>query len=151
MLVCARDPLLSDQFDRRSSRPLAVPCSVSRTKFEQYLTYLFTNAGQNDEEGHKESDEDDAKCDGGIIASHGRPVGAVVKCWSTVVAKRIEPAPHDAAATAAAASISCLAENFTAHLSTGCKHRGTEENIIIRLQLDLQSKTVKVDMVIIGN
>lgn len=62
------------------------------------ITYFFAHAGQDDEECHKEGDGDDAECDGGHIARHGRPVGAVVKRRSTVVTKCIEPAFHCAAA-----------------------------------------------------
>lgn len=57
-------------------------------------TYFFSHAGQHDEERHKDGDEDDAECDGGHIASHGRSVCAVVERRSTVVTKRIEPAFH---------------------------------------------------------
>ena len=56
--------------------------------------YLFADAGEDDEEGHEERDEDDAQRDGRYISGHGRPVGVIVQGRSSVVTKRIEPASH---------------------------------------------------------
>lgn len=83
--------------DRRSRHATR---AASREKFMlnvKFETYFFAHAGQDDEECHKEGDEDDAECDGGHIARHGRSVGAVVKSRSTVVTKCVEPAFHCAA------------------------------------------------------
>ena len=55
---------------------------------------LFPDAGEDDEKGSEQRDEDDTQRDGGHVCGDGRPIGVIVKSGTAIVSKRIEPASH---------------------------------------------------------
>lgn len=82
-------------YDAPEADFVVTPCKRLRG---QERTHLFADAGEDDEKGEEDGEEDEVQCESVHVPRDRRSVVVAVQGGAAIVSERVEPALHDGVA-----------------------------------------------------